>query len=72
MAANPAQFRTMLIKSKSIKDTELNVTADNVSVPSSDTMKVLGIDTDASLTFDGRVSNMCIKAGEQLNALQRL
>ena len=30
------------------------------------------IDIDARLTFDGHVSNMCIKAGKQLNALQRL
>ena len=72
LAANPAKFQTMLVKSNSIKDTELNVTADNVSLPSSDTMKVLGIDIDARLTFDGHVSNMCIKAGKQLNALQRL
>ena len=35
-------------------------------------MKVLGIDIDDRLTFDGHVSNMCIKAGRQLNALQRL
>ena len=35
-------------------------------------MKVLGIDIDAMLTFDGHDSNMCIKAGKQLNALQRL
>ena len=72
LAANPAKFQTMLVKSNSIKDTELNVTADNVSLPSSDTMKVLGIDIDARLTFDGHVSNMCIKAGKQLNVLQRL
>ena len=72
LAANPAKFQTMLVKSNSIKDTELNVTADNVSLPSSDTMKVLGIDIDARLTFDDHVSNMCIKAGKQLNALQRL
>ena len=62
LAAHPAKFQTMLVKSNSIKDTELNVTADNVSLPSSDTMKVLGIDIDARLTFDGHVSNMCIKA----------
>ena len=62
----------MLVKINSIKDTELNVTADNVSLPSSDTMEVLGIDIDARLTFDGHVSKMCIKAGKQLSALQRL
>ena len=72
LAANPAKFQTMLVKSNNIKDAELNVTVDNVSLPSSDAMKVLGIDIDDRLTFDGHVSNMCIKAGRQLNALQRL
>ena len=72
LAANPAKFQTMLVKTNNIKDAELNVTVDNVSLPSSDAMKVLGIDIDDRLTFDGHVSNMCIKAGRQLNALQRL
>ena len=58
--------------SKAIASKTLNVTADNVSLPSSYTMKVLGIDIDARLTFDVHVSNMCIKTGKQLNALQRL
>ena len=71
LAANPAKFQTMHVKSNNIKDAELNVTVDNVSLPSSDAMKVLGIDIDDRLTFDGHVSNMYIKAGE-LNALQRL
>ena len=35
-------------------------------------MKALGIDIDDRLTFDGHISNMCIKAGRQLNVLQRL
>ena len=72
LVANPAKFQTMLVKSNNIDDIELNVTAENVSLPSSDKMKVLGIDIDNMLTFDGHVSNMCIKAGKQLNALQRL
>ena len=72
LAENPAKFQTMLVKSNNIKDAELNVTVDNVSLPSSDAMKVLGIDIDDRLTFDGHVSNMCNKAGRQLNALQRL
>ena len=72
LAANPAKFQTMLLKSNSIKDIQLNVTVENISLPSSDTMKVLGIDIDDRLTFDGHISNMCIKAGRQLNVLQRL
>ena len=72
LVANPAKFQTMLVKSNNIDDIELNVTAENVSLPSSDTMKVLGIDIDNRLPFDGHVSSMCIEAGKQLNALQRL
>ena len=72
LAANPAKFQTMLLKSNSIKDIQLNVTVENISLPSSDTMKVLGIDIDDRLTFDGHISNMCIKAGRELNVLQRL
>ena len=72
LVANPANFQTMLVKSNNIDDIELNVIAENVSLPSSDTMKVLGIDIDNRLTFDGHVSSMCIKAGKQLNTLQRL
>ena len=70
LAANPAKFQTMLVKSNSIKDTELNVTADNVSLPSS--MKVLGIDIDARLTFDGHVSTMCTSNGSWRQGIKRV
>ena len=35
-------------------------------------MNVLGIDIDDKLNFNSHVSNMCNKAGRQLNVLQRL
>ena len=41
LVANPVKFQTMLVKSNNIKDIKLNV-----SLPSLDTMKVLGIDID--------------------------
>ena len=63
LVANPAIFQTILFKSNNIDDIELNVTAENVSLPSSDKMKVLGIDIHNGLTFGGHASNMCIKAG---------
>ena len=62
LAANPAIFQTVLLKSNSVKDIQLNVTVENIPLPSSDTMKALGIDIENSLTFDGHISNMCIKA----------
>ena len=48
-------FKSCLSKTIASKTLSLNVTADNVSLPSSDTMKLLGIDIDARLTFDGHV-----------------
>ena len=65
-----AKFQTMLLKSNSIEYIQLNVTVENISLPSSDTMKVLGIGD--WLAFDYHISNMCIKAGRQRNARQRL
>ena len=64
LAANPSKFQTMLLKSNSIKDIQLNVTDEDIPLSSFDTMKVLGIDNDDRLTFDGHVSNMCIKVGK--------
>ena len=37
-----------------------------------DDMTVLGITIDSQLNFNVHVSNMCNKAGRQLNVLQRL
>ena len=61
LVANPVKLQTMLVKSNNIKDIKLNV-----SLPSSDTMKVLGIDINDRLIFDGYVSNMCIKVLQRL------
>ena len=35
-------------------------------------MKLLGIDIDYQLNFDQHISNLCKKAGQQLNVLKRL
>ena len=71
LAANPPKFQTMLLKINTIKDIQLNVTVENIPLPSTNTMKVLGIDIDDRLTFDGYISNMCIKAGRELNVFKR-
>ena len=55
---NPPKFKTLLLKSNSIKDIQLNGTVENSSLPSSDTMKVLGTDIDDKLTCDGHISNL--------------
>ena len=35
-------------------------------------VKLLGIDIDYKLIFDQHISNLCRKAGQQLNVLKRL
>ena len=37
-----------------------------------DAVKLLGVDTDFQLNFDQHTSNLCRKAGQQLNVLKRL
>ena len=34
-------------------------------------MKLLGVDIDYQLNFDQHISNLCRKAGQQLNVLKR-
>ena len=66
-ALNPAKVQTMYLKSNSIKDIQLNVTVADMSLPSPDTMKVLGIDIDDRLTWMA-MSQTCVFN----EALQRL
>ena len=35
-------------------------------------IKLLGVDIDYQLNFDQHISNLCRKAGQQLNVLKRL
>ena len=37
-----------------------------------DVVKLLGVDIDYQLNFDQHISNLCRKAGQQLNVLKRL
>ena len=53
---NPAIFQTMVVINNNIIAEELNVTVNNVSLPSSDTMKVLGTAIDDRWTSGGHVS----------------
>ena len=46
-----------------ISDTQINC---------EDVVKLLGVDIDYQLNFDHHISNLCRKAGQQLNVLKRL
>ena len=72
LEANPSKFQSMHFKSKNVNVEDFNIIVDNDALNLIDSMIVLGVDIDDKLNFNSHVSNMCNKAGRQLNILQRL
>ena len=62
----------MLLKNKNVNGDDINIIVDNDTLNLTDAMTVLGVDIDDKLHFNSHVSNMCNKAGRQLDVLQRL
>ena len=72
LRANPEKFQSVLISSHSCDADGLMIPVGNTIISSMERMKVLGITIDDKLNFPEHISNVCIKAGRQLNVLQRL
>ena len=72
LSANATKFQSMLVYSrkKPLKDIDINF--ENVSITSSDCIKMLGIHVDERLNFDQHVTYICRKAGRQINVLKRM
>ena len=50
----------------------LTIKVSDTQINCEDVVKLLGVDIDYQLNFDHHISNLCRKAGQQLNALKRL
>ena len=61
----------MLISSKGEKETDLSLVIDGIEIDPANNIKVLGVSIDQCLKFNKHISDMCSKAGRQLNVLQR-
>ena len=72
LKANPVNFQTMLISSHGCGVDSLMINVRNSTIFSTEKMKVLGVKIDNKLNFTEHISDVCIKAGRQLNILQRL
>ena len=72
LKANPVKFQTMLISSHGCDVDGLMINVQNTTISSTEIMKVLGVKIDNKLNFTEHISDVCIKAGRQLNILQRL
>ena len=72
LEANPVKFQSMLISSRDKTDLKLDVSVDGTMLKTADSIKILRVTVDRKLNFNDHVSQMCTKAGRQLNVLQRL
>ena len=72
LKANPEKFQTMLISSHGCDIDGLMINVQNTTISSTERMEVLGVKIDNKLNFTEQISDVCIKAGRQLNILQRL
>ena len=50
----------------------LTITVSKTQINCEDVLELLGVDIDYQLNFDQHISNLCRKAGQQLNVLKRL
>ena len=72
LKANPVKFQTMLILSHGCDVDGLMINVQNTTISCTGIMKVLGVKIDNKLNFAEHISDVCIKAGRQLNILERL
>ena len=71
MIANPSKFQAIVFsKTRNFIETEFKI-KDKV-IKSEESVRLLGITIDYKLKFNTHISDVCIRAGGQLNALYRL
>ena len=72
MQANPEKFQIMFLKpQRSITELPKQMTIDDVTIKTSEKVKLLGVTIDQNLNFDEHVKILCRKASNQLKILFR-
>ena len=71
MQANPGKFQAIGVGKKT-HDKNLTLNFSDTHIKCEDVVKLLGVDIDYQLNFYQHISNLCRKAGQQLNVLKRL
>ena len=72
LRANPEKFQSMMISSHGCDVDGLLINVENTIISSTERMKVIDVKIDDKLNFTEHISDVCTKAGRQLNILQRL
>ena len=70
MSANPSKFQVMFLGLKGSKKLCLNMNGQ--LIPSSEHVKLLGVNIDNSLKFETHVKEICKKVNQKLYAFERL
>ena len=70
MAANPKKFQVMFLGTDINDKIIMNI--DNISIASSDSVKLLGICIDCKLDFQSHIKNLCKSASQKTSALFRI
>ena len=71
MKANPSKFQPISFGMRGTRDIT-NFTFLNTTIHSENSVVLLGIEIDHSLTFNTHIANICKKAARQLAVLKRL
>ena len=70
MDANPDKFQCISLDR--FGRPPISISVDGNTIPSSDSIKVLGVTLDNSLQYDIHISILCSKASIQINAMKRI
>ena len=70
MDANPHKFQSIVLGGK--RETSFSVSVQENLILPTDNIRVLGVTLDDHLKFDAHITNICIAASRQINALKRL
>ena len=66
---NPAKYQSIFLRDN-VARADASVKIGEVSITSTPTAKLLGVQLDEQLNFNSQVKDLCRKAGAQLNVLQ--
>ena len=71
MQANPDKFQAIAVGERTFEK-KMILKISDTEIICEEVVKLLGVDIDYKLNFDQHISNLCRKAGQQLNVLKRL
>lgn len=71
LAANPEKFQ-MLVLGNSVSDKSYTLSVSEVTIKSTDSVKLLGITIDNKLSFKSHINTLCAKVSRNIRRLRRI